>query len=248
MTQLLISVKNKHETKLALAADVDIIDLKDPSNGALGALDLHATKEIVRLVNGCKPVSATVGELHTSVDALILDIKARADAGVDIVKIAVSDLFQAVDFYEKIQTLTKAGVKIVAIFFADSQIDLSLLPKWQQAGFYGAMLDTKIKKVTHCKQIDLLSLQTKSALQLFTQLCHQHQLLSGLAGSLKPQHIESLIDINPTYIGFRGGVCENLLRTNGLNQAKMQEVQKMLRNGNKNNIKPHLILGLALHS
>ena len=37
MTQLLVSVKNVEETFIALDAGVDIIDLKDPANGALGA-------------------------------------------------------------------------------------------------------------------------------------------------------------------------------------------------------------------
>ena len=43
MTQLLISVKNVKETLIALDAGVDIIDLKDPDNGALGALDVDTS-------------------------------------------------------------------------------------------------------------------------------------------------------------------------------------------------------------
>ena len=38
MTQLLVSVKNSEEAMLVLAAGVDIIDLKDPSMGALGEI------------------------------------------------------------------------------------------------------------------------------------------------------------------------------------------------------------------
>ena len=100
MTQLLISVKNLQEANIALAVGVDIIDLKDPNVGALGALDLDVTKEIVHLVNGYKLISATVGEQHTSIDELMFDIQVRADVGVDIIKVAVSDLFQAADFFE----------------------------------------------------------------------------------------------------------------------------------------------------
>ena len=107
MTQLLISVKNSEETKLALEAGVDIIDLKEPNEGALGALNLTMTKQILQLVNGRSLVSTTVGELHASIDELVLDIQLRADIGVDIIKIAVSDLFSQSGFFDAITHLSK---------------------------------------------------------------------------------------------------------------------------------------------
>ena len=101
MTKLLISVKNVEEAMLALAADVDMIDLKEPSVGALGALDLNISRQIVQLVSGRKLISATVGEEHRSMHALILDIQERAAIGVDIIKIAVSDFFYALGFIDE---------------------------------------------------------------------------------------------------------------------------------------------------
>jgi dihydroneopterin aldolase len=236
MTQLLISVKNIEEAMIAVLAGVDIIDLKDPNLGALGALDLDSTREIVRKIYGRALISATVGEQHTSIDELVADIQLRADAGVDIVKIAVSDLFYQAYFYDAVARLTRAGVKIVVVFFADEEINLNLLPALKNAGVYGAMLDTKNKHK------NLLQVQPQQALVLFTQLCHQYQLKSGLAGSLQPQHIDHLTEINSTYIGFRGGVCDNSLRKSALNQIKVRELISMLRNGNKNRIETQLIL------
>ena len=231
MTQLLISVKNLQEANIALAVGVDIIDLKDPNEGALGALDLDVTKEIVHLVNGYKLISATVGEQHTSIDELMFDIQVRADVGVDIIKVAVSDLFQAADFFEKLFILTKSGVKIVAVFFADEVFNLTILPALKHVGFYGAMMDTRNK------QQHLLQIQSLQSLHLFTRQCHQYQLKSGLAGSLQPQDIDLLLDVNPTYIGFRGGVCDNSQRKSALSHAKLNDVQNVLRIGNKKPIK-----------
>ncbi len=242
MTQLLISVKNIEEAKVVLEANVDIIDLKDPNLGALGALDLVSTREIVRQVDGRSVISATVGELHTSIDELMADIQLRNDVGVDIVKIAVSDLFYQANFYDAVVRLTKAGVKIVVVLFADEEMDLNLLPALKNAGVYGAMLDTK------SKHRNLLQVQHQQALHLFTQRCIQYQLKSGLAGSLQPQHIDQLVEINPTYIGFRGGVCDNSQRKSSLSQEKVHEMISMLRNGNRNCINARLILGLALHT
>ena len=241
MTQLLVSVKDIEEATLVLASSVDIIDLKDPNMGALGALDLNISIEIIRLVKGSKLVSATVGEHHESLQALVLAIKQRAAIGVDVIKIAISDLFYHADFIDEMLRLSQSIIKIVAVFFADGATDLNLLPKLRQAGFYGAMLDTQHKLGTQHKQHDLLSLQSKQALQLFTLSCQQHQLTCGLAGSLKPQYVDALLEINPTYIGFRGGVCDNLDRKSALNQDKLAQVVNMLRNGNKNNINPQLI-------
>jgi dihydroneopterin aldolase len=242
MTQLLISVKNVEEAMLALDAGADIVDLKDPNIGALGALDLHEASQIVKAINGRRLLSATVGEDHTSVSELIGDINSYAKLSVDIIKIVASKLFYDPNFFAEISKLTNAGVKIVAVFFADGNMDLTLLERLQNMGFYGAMLDTKNK------QFDLLALQTNEALHQFIQLCNKYHLKSGLAGSLKPQYIDKLIEFNSIYIGFRGGVCENSMRQSALSLSKVIEIKNMLRRHNKLNPKAQEILGLALHS
>ncbi len=242
MTQLLISVKNVEEVQLALDACVDIIDLKDPNVGALGALDLQETARIVQLVDGFSIVSATVGEQHKRLNDLVQDIEARAEVGIDIVKIAVSPLFYEENFIVEMAKLSIVGIKIVAVFFADAKLDVDLLHILSKTGFYGAMLDTQTKKN------DLLQVRSKKALQSFVMQCEKNNLKSGLAGSLKSQYIESLCELNPTYIGFRGGVCENSLRNMALSSSKVVEVKNMLRQHNKTYVKPQKILGFALHS
>jgi (5-formylfuran-3-yl)methyl phosphate synthase len=242
MTQLLISVKNVAEALIALDAGADIIDLKDPNIGALGALDEALSLQIVQTISGRKPVSATVGEQHASLYSLICSIEARAKLGVDIIKIAVSSLFYEAYFLAEITKLSQAEIKMVAVFFADETLDLSLIVRLQTAGFYGAMLDTSLK------HSDLLAARTKIELQNFVALCENHHLKSGLAGSLKPQYIDDLAKINPTYIGFRGGVCENALRNATLSPIKVLEAANMLRAHNKVSEKRQKSLYIALHS
>ena len=232
MTQLLISVKNVEEALIALDAGADIIDLKDPNIGALGALDEVICAQIVQAINGRKLISATIGEQHASLNALIASIQARAAIGVDIIKIAVCSHFYAADFMAEVTKLTCAGTKMVVVFFADEVMDLSLIAALKNAGFYGAMLDTSLK------QRDLLAVQTTLQLQNFVTLCEKYQLKSGLAGSLKPQHIDDLAKINPTYLGFRGGVCENAIRNADLSQNKVLKIANMLRQHNNLSNKP----------
>ena len=60
---LLASVRSLAEARLALAGEVDVIDLKEPSAGALGAVPL----DVARDVAGLQPrpvVSATIGDVQ----------------------------------------------------------------------------------------------------------------------------------------------------------------------------------------
>lgn len=176
MTQLLISVKNVEESQVARYAGVDLIDLKDPATGALGALDIDTVRQIVNEVNGSALVSATVGEGHATIEALTDDIVLYASLGVDIVKIAVSELFQQADFFTRIMQLTSQGIKVVTVFFADNALDFELIPHLQKSGCYGAMLDTQLK------QSSLLVVQPIETLSRFVSVCAEHKLVSGLAG------------------------------------------------------------------
>ncbi len=259
MTQLLVSVKSTEEALIALEAGVDIIDLKDPANGALGALDLLISAEIVAMTQqynqlnainqGYLPpilTSATVGEHHPHIDSLMSSIWERVSINVDIVKVAIST-FEAMPNWQNQLDLrkfidVKPDIKMVAVFFADQKMDLMQLKTLKNMGFYGAMLDTSEKHQ------NLLEVCTTQTLQMFTQFCQKNALKSGLAGSLKPQHTERLTAIRPSYIGFRGGVCEADRRNNTLLMSKVIEVKKLLQEHNKFNDLARQSSILALHS
>jgi (5-formylfuran-3-yl)methyl phosphate synthase len=91
MTKLLISVTSVAEAQMALENGADIIDLKDPNNGALGALPIETICQIVAHVQGQKLISATVGDLPlctaAHIEALINQLQLLASTGVDIIKI-----------------------------------------------------------------------------------------------------------------------------------------------------------------
>lgn len=226
MTQLLISVKSLEEALVARYADVDVIDLKDPSVGAMGALDVGIVSQVVQEINGAALISATVGEGHETVEALVGDIALYAGLGVDVVKMGVSELFLQKTFFTEMHKLATQGIQLVAVFFADKPLDLSLVIALQKSGFYGAMLDTQVK------QSSLLDVQSMDMLKRFTALCERHQLVSGLAGSVNKNHLGDLLMLNPAFIGLRGGVCEKQNRMAALSQSKVVEVKTMLLNYN----------------
>src|SRR5688572_22177610 len=60
---LLVSVRSAEEAVAALAGGADVIDVKEPNRGPLGAADPQTIAEIVRVVRGRVPVTAAAGEL-----------------------------------------------------------------------------------------------------------------------------------------------------------------------------------------
>src|SRR4051812_25584903 len=87
---LLVSVRNSEEALAALEGGADVIDIKEPDRGSLGAADLTTVSEIVRYVNGSAPVTAALGEL---IDLPELRFEAQASAnygGISVFKIGLS--------------------------------------------------------------------------------------------------------------------------------------------------------------
>ena len=89
MTLLLASVTSAAEAELALAQEADIIDLKDPGRGALGALAPATVRAIVTHIGGRRPTSAVCGDLPMNPETIVTAAAAMAATGVDYVKIGL---------------------------------------------------------------------------------------------------------------------------------------------------------------
>jgi (5-formylfuran-3-yl)methyl phosphate synthase len=205
--QLLASVTSVNEAQLALDADVDIIDLKNPTEGALGALSLKTIQQIVALIDKRKLVSATIGDLL--MDPLLIEpaVQAISETGVDIVKIGFfgSEEHLACAVALKKQILN--GTKVVAVLFADQCPNFDFMDNLKAIGFYGVMLDTADKSSG-----GLLNNLSLEDLYTFTQKAKSLNLVSGLAGSLMVNDIPLLKRCYPDYLGFRGALCDSLNR------------------------------------
>lgn len=62
MTALLASVRSLAEADLVVAAGCDWLDLKEPRDGALGAVDLAVVRAVLARHAAQLPVSATIGD------------------------------------------------------------------------------------------------------------------------------------------------------------------------------------------
>ena len=86
MTRFLASVTSVAEAETALAGGADIVDCKDPGQGALGALPPQTVGAIVRAVGGRRPVSAVTGDLPMLPDVVVNAAQEMAATGVDYIK------------------------------------------------------------------------------------------------------------------------------------------------------------------
>ena len=223
MTRMLASVANLAEARLAAACDVDIIDLKNPREGALGALPTRVVGEIVDDLKGATPVSATIGDLPMQPETIIPAVEAMAATGVDYVKLG---FFPGGDWpavLDGLRPMADGGVKLVAVLFADQPVELTWLAALANAGFAGAMLDTADKRQgSLTRQRDLRFLGS------FVDTARWHNLLCGLAGSLQIDDVAPLAALGPDYLGFRGALCGGN-RTDELNRGAMQSILGALK-------------------
>jgi len=231
MTRLLASITNAREAAMAMTGGADIIDLKEPANGALGAVPVAIQKEVVQRVAGRLPVSATIGDLPMVTETLSQAIEATANTGVNIVKVGLPHLEQHRDCLKALSGNAERGVHIVAVLFAEQRPALQLLDELAHAGCFGVMLDTADKSAGNlCNFTDQVSLST------FVRHARGLGLLSGLAGSLTVEDIGPLLDLNPDYLGFRGALCEAGMRTGQLSLHALSRVREYFNRAGKSTL------------
>ncbi|MGA2793241.1 MAG: (5-formylfuran-3-yl)methyl phosphate synthase [Roseiarcus sp.] len=222
MTRFLASVANADEARIVCAQGADIIDAKDPTTGALGALKLDAVRAIVAAVAGKTPVSAVAGDLPMEPEVIFAAVKALASIGVSYVKIG---LFPGAKREACIRALVPAAasVKLIGVMFADDGFDAALIPVMAQAGFAGAMIDTANKGDKR-----LLDHMDPSSLIGFVDSCHAHGLLVGLAGSLELPDIPRLLLLSPDLLGFRGALCGTGGRSGRIDPQAVGKVRELI--------------------
>lgn len=225
----LASVANLDEMETALACGVDIVDLKNPSEGALGAWPEDRLKEAVTRWRAHQPgpnLSATVGDHPLDAARLAAAAARTAASGVPLVKIgfalprhgAEAALAPCLAALAPIARDTR----LIAVLFADQAPDIELVPAFAAAGFAGIMLDTADKAAG-----SLRAHLAEATLARFVELARRHKLMTGLAGSLKLADVAPLAALHPDYLGFRGALCAEG-RTGALDPDRLAAVARAL--------------------
>ena len=219
MTGMLASVKNLVEAEFVFNAKVDIIDLKQPEFGALGALPVELVTEIVEKINGRCPVSATVGDLPMNAEIIFNAVSEMAKTGVDFVKIGFFPDGDWISIVQKLGGLTE-NTKLIVVLFADTKPDFSIIPELKKANFVGVMLDTM-----HKQNGSLTEVMSKETIAKFVELTKKEALICGLAGSLRLENITELLPFDADYLGFRGALCNQHNRVGELDLNALEQIR-----------------------
>lgn len=199
--RVLISVRSVDEALIAARGGADFIDLKEPSNGALGALPVECIAAIVAALRAqgiALPVSATVGDPPRA--RLLAHVAAVAACGVNYVKVGIAGEAGARDLLD---ALARGGPAVVPVFITDEGIDSTLVVHALRLhAFPALMLDTEDKRGG-----SLVERMPQGELARFVRAVRGGGAMAGLAGALRAQDLPSLADIDPDFAGFRSAVC-----------------------------------------
>ena len=224
MTGMLASVSSLDEAIAVQQAGADIIDLKAPAAGALGALEADVVKAIVSGLQGRSLISATVGDLPMHPEIVRPAVEEMSTTCVHYVKIGLFPGGDWINTIAALKSLTSAGARLIGVFFADCSPDIKWFEPIVSAGFAGVMLDTLDKRAGSLRQI-----LSRDALEHFVKSARRRGLICGLAGSLRCEDIEPLLELAPDYLGFRGALCIGRNRTERLDPGAIYSVREKIR-------------------
>ena len=208
---LLVSIRNASEALAALAGGADVIDVKEPNRGSLGAADAATIAAVVRAVEGRAPVTAAAGEL---VD-LIYSAQSQLPDGVSLFKIGLAGCSTLPDWKSQWKELIAAmwphddaAKHAVAVAYADWRTadapqPLHVLRAAVDLGCPALLIDTWDKSAgslfEHWPADDLSS---------FIQSVRSHELTLVLAGSLVGESFTAAARLCPDLLAVRTAACD----------------------------------------
>lgn len=211
--RLLVSVVDPGEVRAALAGGAEIIDVKNPAEGALGA----AEPRVILAVRGALPpgvsLSATLGDAPHLPGTMALAARGAALCGVDYVKVGLRGSRTAAEALALLRALAeavreaRADTRVVACAYADGG-QVGVFPPAElpavaaAAGIAVCMIDTLVKDGRGL--FDHLAVEAVAA---FVADARGRGLLTALAGSLQLQDLRRVAACGPDIVGFRGAAC-----------------------------------------
>ena len=199
------------EARAAVRGHADIIDVKNPREGSLGANFPWVIRRIKEEVS--VPVSATIGDFDFKPGTAALAALGAAVSGAEYIKVGLFGIKTAEQAIELLKAVVKAvkefdgGKKVVSAFYSDysriGSVSPFELPRIaSEVDIDVAMVDTAIKDGK--STFEFLS---ENELKKFVADAHEFGLETAIAGSLKFEDIPAVKRINPDIIGVRGMLC-----------------------------------------
>ena len=225
MAGLLISVRSVGEAAAALAGGADLIDVKEPRQGALGAADATVWRAVSTAMRGRVPTSVALGELVDFGQPAASDL-----TGIQFAKLGLAGCSGLHDWAERWQECLgrlPAGLDTVAVVYADWHAAAAPAPDAviDQAAKLrcGAVLFDTFDK-THGDLIDHLDIEQ---LDRLSSIIRKGAARIVFGGSLDARSVAQLLPLRPDYIAVRGAVCRQG-RTGPIDRVLVEELARIV--------------------
>ncbi len=218
----LITIINKKEASLISNIGFDVIDIKNPEEGSLGAPVPKIIKEVQEALPKNTIISIPVGDVPYLPGTVSLACMGACCFKPDYVKVglrgvrtleeAANLLFWVVNSVRIASSETKIVAAVYAEYMHKSTLDPLLLPEIAgKIGIDTCLIDTLIKDGR-----SLLQHLSVDYLKEFVSSCHAQGLNASLAGSLGLEDLPKIAMTGADIIGVRGGICKNRCRKGSL--------------------------------
>jgi (5-formylfuran-3-yl)methyl phosphate synthase len=231
--RLLVSVVSAEEARRAVAGGADIVDVKDPSEGALGAPAPAVVSEVVQVVGGAAPISVALGDLPDLPNTAALAARGAALSGAAYVKVGlrgVRALDRAVAMMSAVLDAVPDHVAVIAAAYADAgaldppSFAPALLPALvERTGIAGALVDTFVK--------DGRGLYGWLSVGTLDQLVAGARAAGGTFGVAGQLRLGELRRVDADIVGVRSAVCRGGNRTAELAVELVSAAAGELRGG-----------------
>lgn len=233
--KILITVINKQEAATLIKYGFDILDVKNPAEGSLGAPAPRVLKEIWDIIPDGRQRSIAVGDVPNLPGTVALAALGALQFKPDYIKLGLRGARNrqeaAVLVKEAVGTVDLAGggAMVVAAGFADycrvgSVAPLDIPAIAHESGASVGMIDTAIKDGK-----GLLDLMPLKEIEEFVRGCHAKNIKAAVAGSLDETHIEKMAGIGVDIFGVRGAVCLNNDRNADLDRSRIERIVSKIK-------------------
>ena len=224
MVGFLASVKDIDEATIASKVDIDILDLKNINDGALGFVGIELISKVkILLPNNI--LSVTMGnDINPNNSSNIKNLKILIEKEINYLKIGMFDKEYLSEHRIILEQINFKNTKPICVIFADQDFDINNVEKLIDMGYQGIMIDTYHKNSKSI--IDLLS---QKEIKDFLKIVKSYGMVCGLSGSLKLDHIQMLKELNPDFLGFRGQLCDSSKARYKFNINLAKEVSKKIK-------------------
>lgn len=232
---LLISPINNDEALESIKGGADIVDVKNPKEGSLGANFPWVIKDIREMTPNNILVSATLGDVPYKPGTVSLAAMGALNSGANYIKVGLygtSNYNEALEVMENVVKAVKdidSTAIVVVSGYADAHrvgaVDPWEIPKIaKESGSDLAMLDTAVKDGKTL--FDYLNIND---LERFVDEIHSYGLKSALAGSVKKEQLKPLYDIDCDVVGVRGAACIGGDRNSGkIHRSAVNELKNLI--------------------